>query len=443
MQFKKITSFHLSTWLICLSIFFIPLQVKKLLFETSINPQGTFNQFTNYSIYLQNIFLYLAGIIWAYQILFKKKLPNLGQPKVKEMLYLMILFTSYGVLIATDKIAALSLFLNILNGLLLYLLIINHSQTDQQRRLWAQSFIAAALIQSVIAIIQYILQSSIGLTMFGETILYSGKTGLSKIDLLDHQIIRGYGTMPHPNLLGGFLAVSIILVTSFKKSFYKILLILILLAGLLTTFSRSAIIALLISLLLSEFAFKTQNLFKISTKKLLLVCLIILVVFASPLKLRFMPSISNSVEVAERIEQSSISLKMIAGNPLGIGLNQFTGQMQKFSIEKIHPWEYQPVHNVYLLAISELGLLSILAIGWKIRQFLLIYREKIANLISKSQKTIFQTTFKLAIFVLIIMFADHYFYTLPQGILIFGFFMAYLNICLENSQRKIKRINQP
>ena len=70
----------------------------------------------------------------------------------------------------------------------------------------------AILLCTMVGLYQFMTFNSIGLQMFGETEIKYGIKGLSTIDFYGHKIIRAYGTMAHPNILAGYIAV----LTSYK-----------------------------------------------------------------------------------------------------------------------------------------------------------------------------------------------------------------------------------
>lgn len=73
------------------------------------------------------------------------------------------------------------------------------------------TLILSGFVQSIIAIGQFISQSSLKLTFLWESQFSAFQAGAAKIILLDQVFIRSYGLFPHPNTLASFLAVTIIL----------------------------------------------------------------------------------------------------------------------------------------------------------------------------------------------------------------------------------------
>ena len=71
--------------------------------------------------------------------------------------------------------------------------------------------------------------------------------------------------------------------------------------------------------------------------------------------------------------QNVISLNMFLHKFWGVGVANFTLEMEKFSQIKLLPWEFQPVHNAYFLILNETGiqglLLLILIIAYMLHSY--------------------------------------------------------------------------
>ena len=109
-------------------------------------------------------------------------------------------------------------------------------------------FLASALqlfIQAGVAIGQSFRQSSLGLQSIGELLLDPSWKGISIVSTGTARFLRAYGLTDHPNILGGCLAFSLILLFGWylaARVGKTILAALVLsgLLGLLFTYSRSA-----------------------------------------------------------------------------------------------------------------------------------------------------------------------------------------------------------
>ena len=74
-----------------------------------------------------------------------------------------------------------------------------------------QVFVASGVFQSILAILQFAKQSSLGLEIFHESILEIGMKGVAQISANGLDMIRAYGTFPSPNVLAGFLGICLLL----------------------------------------------------------------------------------------------------------------------------------------------------------------------------------------------------------------------------------------
>ena len=73
---------------------------------------------------------------------------------------------------------------------------------------------------------------------------------------------------------------------------------------------------------------------------------------------------TNDTSFKERLTLNTISKDMVKANPLGVGIGNFTLKMEETDGGsnsrsggdlKLLPWNFQPVHNVYFLALNETG----------------------------------------------------------------------------------------
>ena len=68
----------------------------------------------------------------------------------------------------------------------------------------------SAVFQSVVGFLQFILGKSVGLWFLGETAFGPGTPGIAKVTINGLQFARAYGTMPHANILAGFLVLGLL-----------------------------------------------------------------------------------------------------------------------------------------------------------------------------------------------------------------------------------------
>ena len=96
--------------------------------------------------------------------------------------------------------------------------------------------------------------------------------------------------------------------------------------------------------------------------------------------------ISDNRALSDRIfynnvSRETISDNFITGSGSGTFIFQIDGYLEKNNISQdLEHWEYQPVHNIYLLICSEIGI-----VGFAI--FCLIIMEVVSNSVSVIRKT--------------------------------------------------------
>lgn len=260
------------------------------------------------------------------------------------------------------------------------------------------------LIQSIIGIIQIIVQHSLGLFWLKESLISPKIPGVAKIILDGEPYIRAYGLFPHPNILGGFLLFSIIItlylfknvlrgtkLSNFLRNSLGIQII-----GLILTFSKSAILGLIIASL--YLAYKKMFYVEHFKRKILMV-LAILVLILLIAKPDFYSLFQKSLE--ERLVYLNVLCGTFITDPIaGLGNGQFVLEMQKYIPQKLETWQFQPVHNVFLLILSELGLVGLILFLW--------FLWKLLKIKSPYFKSI------LLAFIFIMLF-DHYLWDIQQG----------------------------
>ncbi len=250
------------------------------------------------------------------------------------------------------------------------------------------------VVQSLIGIAQFILQRSLGLFWLKESLVGQNILGVAKIIANHHVLIRSYGLFPHPNILGGFLFFSIMVTLLYKKMFHVEhfkgqniqkcstwnnfgscgkrgmiwlsfirLILAIQIIGIFLSFSKSAILALAVALVYTNvprgtFVWnKASKMFHVEHFKKIVGVVFISVIISLLVRLDVGSFFLKSL--AERNAYLSASWRIISQNPLvGVG----TGQ-SILATEHIRPnweaWQFQPVHNVFVLIWSEWGIVGL------------------------------------------------------------------------------------
>lgn len=394
-------------------LFLLPFQIQMVLITTPLFLQGKFNPYTTFFLTLSDILLSVLIVLIGIDLFLNKK-----KEKQSKYFFLLIIFLLAFIIInwstyfwALDKKAVIAEGSRLILGILIpfCLLISKYFKNNQETLI--KLFIASMGIQAVIGIIQFLTQSSIGLYSLGESHISITEPGIAKIDFLDKKIVRPYGTFPHPNIFAGFLILATFLASKIiKKEKYRFSVIILFVLALILTLSRSAWLAGGAGIL---------TLLILYRKKLSIPFLISGGILISILVISIIPIISNRLSfnkdlaIQERLTGIETSLKMIQKNPLGVGAGNFTPNLQSYTQSKLAPWEYQPVHNILLLAWSESGIQGMLILLAFIVSLLII------SITKNRSGLIYFVPF------LIIMSLDHYLLTIPQGQILFALFSFF------------------
>jgi O-antigen ligase len=284
------------------------------------------------------------------------------------------------------------------------------------------------LSQSIIVIAQFGLQQNLGLPFVVEPALSNSIAGVAKVDIFNNTFIRGYGTFPHPNILGYVGILALILLYA-KKLGRKLSIIIysatIIIAGFIDHYILTSIQAFGISILTATYLLyvRLDGFGKVFSKFIILIThLLILLSFSKTaialllaLDLVYLTRLTQKsmfhVEQFQRILKSlprffvnamSVSgiiflwmipysqiidtitkrflyvqdaFQMIRSNLwFGVGLGQYVINLS----DNRELWQYEPVHNILLLLWSELGLtgLSLIIVILCVECYTYIYGYK-------------------------------------------------------------------
>lgn len=299
------------------------------------------------------------------------------------------------------------------------------------------------LYSSGLAIIQFILQHSAGgvFWFLGERTFVLDTPGISRFNVClpfistCKLILRPYATFPHPNVLGGFLATSLpfivytqIMGFGTKKhtvsGYYYWLVLALGYAALVLTLSRSAwsiAAAIIIGMMYVVFRDARSRLLSNTVSfRIFLTTLSAFVIGLLVMVALFQPSMSDE-SVVRRITLNHVAFSLWQQSPVvGIGLGNFLVALPK-SIAGRQINFLQPVHNIYLLLLSESGLLGLslfIAGIW-------ISLKKLISHIRTHPLSSVHVFFLSFCGLLITGFVDHYPITLQQGQLWLAILFAF------------------
>lgn len=420
---------QLSYWLVALYIFVLPIQTRWIAIQGVL--EGNPWEYGTVSLYATD--LILCAIIAS--ALFIKKATKEKQhiTHIVVLLFLLIAFLSLDD--AVNRINGIFWFLQLLKGCALFFAI---SIIRPPLKMIAAAFFGIGIVQTLFIHAQILLQRVHESTLLGIASQDPLTPGVSVIMLFGERMIRGYGTLPHPNIAGGFLALALfsaVLLFLFSESkkyrFFFGVSILCMSSALFFTFSRQSwiMLATMIFLLMIHI-FWNEKKFPLSFALSVILLLLPPVIMTS-----LQPQLLQTrLYTQERIEEKSVrdratflqeSVSLIKNHwDSGVGIGNYTAVLhaQDKAIQKEKEgFSYQPVHILYMMIFAEIGIVGIAIFLFFLSTlffFPLGYRTKNALFVRIAGAGI-----------LIVGFFDHYLWTIPVGISLFwiiaGLIAAY------------------
>jgi O-antigen ligase len=401
-------------YLFYLFLFLLPWQTRLIIKEGILN-NGHW-EWGTYSLYAVDIVFIILLVIFCLSRLIQSKLKITDKNLKLELLIIgFLLFVFLTVFWAKDSILAFYWALRVCQGVILFFLIkeINFSFIYA-----GFSLILAGLIQVFFALFQFINQKVFASKWLGIAFQDPTQLGVSVVETLEGRFLRVYGSLPHPNILAGFLVflifLSFILYLLVKKSLIKYFLLFsssLITMILFLTFSRNAWLSLIITFVLVAIFILKKNSFNLSISFLkffslvLIVFLIFTLLFFNQVAERFKGKQRLEIRsINERILNFKIGKEIIKENFLfGVGIGNYTLALyQKYP--DLKSWDYQPIANSYFLVLAELGFVGLVF-------FLSILYFSLSNSINNYW-------FLITCLLLVGLF-DHWLFSLPFGIILF------------------------
>lgn len=403
-----------------LFLFSIPFQTRLILHKWTL----PFNEWMAAFLYGTDILLALVFVFWL-----ARSLKNKSRLKFDLTDRLLIVFFAVSALsVLNAKLAGLSFYhlLKLWEFILLYFYIKTSFNQRYNLNTITLAIFGSGIFQSVIAIGQYLKQADLGLKIFGESLLSVDAANVAVIIADGQKYLRAYGTTPHPNVLAAWLLVALAafyflyqrrpspttsqVVNQFKVQPWFWLGYAVLLFAFFLTFSRVIIglwgLAFIIGWLVRRKEKTTKQIAAITAA----VTLLFTIIFWPPVQSRLQLSLQDEA-ISQRLQYNQIAAQTIKNGPLlGIGIGQFVANlMAKY---KHYPaLFYQPVHNLYLLVASEIGLVGL---GFFLAfLFSVFWRFRFHPLILAT-----------VCLILVAGLFDHFLWTLQPGSLIFWLVVA-------------------
>jgi hypothetical protein len=428
LSFLRVSRFFLAVFLVT-----FPFQVQSLVYTGTNFLSGNFNPFQVYAVHLPDIFLLISFLFWGLAHFNGEIVARItfGERKMAVLLMIFVMMVFGGILQASDKVLAFYLVAQMMVLGLFFMMVVNGVLKREEV---LKYLLAGLAFQAGLAVVQYLLQHSAGVGFLGEPAISPDIPGVAKIDWDGIKLLRSYGTFSHANILGGALFMAIVLGFYLfrKKHLLLVAFTALVSAGFLLSFSRSAAFALMAAFLL----YVSLNEGKRTLRYVLLaVSMLVFFIVAMNLEGVFFQRffvMGESDAMVERANYMAISKRMLFDNPWGVGIGGFTRSMQDYSTEKIAPWVFQPVHNVFLLVANETGFLgAILLAGLLVYMFYSLVKSVSKKNGNHEERNYGQILLSILGGIVIICFFDHYFYSIYQGQVLIVLFLALASSYLK------------
>lgn len=405
--------------------FLLPWQTHYVLKENFIN--GGHWEYGSYLFYaIDAILIILFALSFFYQ---KNKIENNKSIPYIALLSLYALISFLSLYWALNQELAWYAWLRLL-GIFIFLFLLAKINLNFKYLSWA--LVSAGFIQAVLGIVQFFTQQVVANKWFGIAYHDPSILGDQVIENSTGRWLRAYGAFPHPNILAGFLVVCLILAiylylqeTKKTKELLIILIAFVILCGLFFTFSRTAFAGLFIGLLLIFLCIHYfQNKFQHKFLQIILIlfCIFTVLVGVNSTIITGRFSLNNRLEqksISQRVDYIDNSLSIIKQYwPTGVGIGNYTQAVRDLVNSSLENYDYQPVHNIYLLVFAETGVFSLAVI--------------ILLIILTFQKIQFYKLESIVLISIVLLFLvigcfDHYLFTLNAGLLLFWLPIGLLN----------------
>jgi len=405
-----------------LFVFALPWQTKFIWFPADSN-------FKEISLYASQLILILVLVLFfIYKIKNKEFVERI--PEIWYFLAGLELFVFFSFFFAPDKALAFyryALFLIVLG--LFYLLregtgFKNYEESLINKTKVIYSFLFSIFLQALLGVYQFLSQSTFACKYLGLATHDPQNLGVAVIETSTGRWLRAYGGLDHPNILGGVLAIALILAAYFlakkkmlnsRREIWESIFLFVFyfsaLFALLFTFSRAAWLSFAIGLIILLITLIKEKDRWILGRYLALVFFSIVLGFIALFP--YQELLQTRIMVNSRLEEKSISERqeyllqaetVLKTNWLfGVGVGNYTVALKDQEVIKRPAWDYQPVHNSLILLWAETGCFS-----------LIFFLGFLICLIKKDRREIFSW----AIFgvVIILMLFDHWLISLPFGV---------------------------
>lgn len=332
-------------------LFILPFSYRFLVYDQAAYRFGNFNPWVSSFVYLPELLLLVVFGLFLWDRMKEHGLKTKLKLGWWALLPLFVLNAFLVTWWRGDWALGMFFVLRIVEAWMLYVLLLAKILPPARM---VRLLLFGAAFQVLLALIQWQLNHSIGISFLGEPLIGPDVLGVAKVDLAEGtKQVRSYGTFLHPNILAAHLLVILFIAFDYLKRGPKWFWFFVLGFGVWLTQSLAALgVGVAVLFVWFFFSFEQTKKFRVGFGLAVMGFLVLVNgwFFFNSSRMDF-----ENLSYQERLEQNVMSRDMLLANPLGVGVRNFTLEMENFSEQKLKPWEFQPVHNSYFLILNETG----------------------------------------------------------------------------------------
>lgn len=404
----------ISKLLYFLLVFLIPLNLGKHFDILDSYVGGILVDYLVPTVFIQDIIIFLILLLWvlsgAFLKLFKVK-KDIFEKKEVQFSTLFVFSLLISTLVASRFVPSIYAWIRVFLYFSLFLYTLVEVPVEDNFFKIVDLVSVSVFLLSILGIAQFINKGSIfnNYLILGEQPYSAAVFGVPKEYFFGKVVVPSYGLFRHPNIFGGYLAITLIWLFSFLKRRKSYLLISLLgVVALFFTFSYISWIVFAIGVIFHLFFLSNPK--KIKERKNITACFV-LTIFLISLFLPFINFLNTSenLSVIRRVNFTKASYRIIKDNfAFGVGLNNLTVFIDKYNIDSSDIRFLQPVHNVFLLIFTEAGVFAFLL-------FVSFIWFSLKRLLDSSYFHVFLIS---VLQIILLSSFDHYPFTIHQTLLL-------------------------
>ncbi len=365
---------RITNWLILTFLFLLPWQTRWIYGLAELN--GHSWEYGTLSFYGTEILLWLIVILTGVRLFgnknFREKI--ISRSHLLRRWPALVLGVAIAILIAyfysasPEKEISAQFISRLLGSICLMICLVVSNLNFKQMSL---AFWSSATLQGYLAVLQFFVQETAPSKWLGIASHRSFDTGVAVVQTESERWLRAYGAFGWPNTLGVYLALALLIgfiIYKYVKPRYRPFFLIgqmIIGAGIMFSFSRNAIVAMIAGSIVYFIVVKIKKMsgeVKPVIEQLVAVFAVALVIsafYCSAYYVRIAGhGVFENISRDARLEQYRQNALILNQNIfMGVGPGLYTYAMAGYFSPPAFG-SYEPVHNIYLLSLTELGLIG-------------------------------------------------------------------------------------